>query len=146
MWSGNRCGALTLWPAERMGCGGAQHSILYWVSSGHGSHTSTLLCSCMYVGARKPLWHIREEMSEQCSVSKITTSRWHKIGTQTHTHTYLHKPTQRLLSTEGFANNEVSKWPLWEWVDNLLYTIPASAQREQDEGIKEDKEEWKRRK
>lgn len=55
----------------------------------------------------------------------------------------LHKQTQKLLSTEGFANNELNKWLLWALADNLLWTIPASTQRGQDEGIKENKAQWK---
>lgn len=59
------------------------------------------------------------------------------------THMDVQKQTFMLLSSEGFANNEVNKWPLWELADNLLWTSPASTQRGQDEGIKENKAQWK---
>lgn len=88
----------------------------------------------MYDSSHWPLHHIREEMPEQCSVAKITAGQRHKRCTHTRSN-----KIQRLLSTEGFANNEANTWSLWELVNNLLYKIPASTQRAQDEGVKEDR-------
>lgn len=85
-----------------------QHSILYWASLSRD--TSTQLWLRMCVSVHRPPWHIREEMSEQCSVAKLTTGRWHNIFT--HIRTLSRKQTQRLSSTEGFANNDSNKWPL----------------------------------
>ena len=94
---------------REQGCGWVQHSILYWASLSRD--TSTLLWLRMCVSVHSPPWHIREEkMSEQCSVAKLTAGRWHKICTRIRTP--LRKQTQRLSSTEGFANNDLNKWPL----------------------------------
>lgn len=130
----NRCGAIMLWPGKRMGCGEVHHSIPNWVSP-----------SLTVTQAPTPVAHVFHTYYRGNVKTMYHGKKWQPVNSAicTSTHMDVHKQTLKLLSSEGFANNGVNKWPLWELADNLLWTSPASTQRGQDEGIKENKAQWK---